>query len=230
MRKLIPCLFILLTQAVYAQNRNEFWSKLNITKKVSDKWALGADFQYRTQSNYHLHQANLFQYSLTYSARGWIYYKLPKSVTLIYSPIAYFKNITLTDSTGNWASTSELRMAAGITKSFSTAILNSRNRLLYETRFFKLSNIQHRYRLQNVLIIPIVEIKDTSRINTFLSNEIFFATQSGVTGFDQDRIVAAVQYKSKKLEVTAGFQFTIQGTGNERIYRNQVLAAISFDI
>jgi hypothetical protein len=148
---------------------------------------------------------------------------------LIYSPIAYFKNITITDVSGNLGSTSELRTAAGISKRFYTTRLNNRNRLLYEARFFINSGIQHRYRLQNVLTIPIVEMKDTSRINTFLSNEIFLATQSGATGFDQDRMVAAVQYKTKKLEITAGFQFTIQGTGKERVFRNQVLSVISYE-
>ena len=75
---------------VNGQTHKEFWSKVNITKQLNNRWDVGIDVQYRQQSNYKALDKDIFHYPLTRSIRSWVYYHSKNKWTIVASPLAYF--------------------------------------------------------------------------------------------------------------------------------------------
>ena len=75
-------LFIFLFIPIFstAQNRTEFWSKLNTTVALNKCWSAGIDIQYRRQADYKSGDKNLFHFPMASSIRAWIYYSLKKKL------------------------------------------------------------------------------------------------------------------------------------------------------
>ncbi|HEX7457344.1 MAG TPA: hypothetical protein VF301_02830, partial [Ginsengibacter sp.] len=92
MFKKITFIILFSNNLLFAQNQNEFWSRINITKKIDSHWVLGIDVQHRRQADYLKHEKNIFHYTLTNSIRIWAFYKLKQNWTIIASPVAYFNN------------------------------------------------------------------------------------------------------------------------------------------
>ena len=222
---LFTFIFFLFNFSSFCQNRNEFWSKLNMTKKMNEKWSIGLDLQYRSQANYRSNpHYNIFQYPLTNSIRTAIYYKLPKEWSLIASPFIYFEAKEI-DKQSNLQTTHEFRTALGATKNFQWQKIKNKNRFLYESRFFEWGNanqsFQHRYRLQNIFIFPFLNVKESPKWNIFAMNEFLVKTQNANTLLDQNRLILAVQYQFKMIEILSGYLHVFQ-QGSRDVFQRRI--------
>lgn len=108
MLKKITFIILLSNNLVFAQNQNEFWSRINVTKKISSHWVLGMDAQHRRQADYFRYDKNIFHYTLTNSIRFWAFYKLKNNWTIVASPVGYFHNVNLNKEAGTLIHSNEL--------------------------------------------------------------------------------------------------------------------------
>jgi hypothetical protein len=222
---------ILIGYTSQAQNQYEFWSKLNVTKEINRHWEAATDIQYRRQSNYLSGAKNIFQYNLTFSLRTWVYYKLPGKWTLVSSPIGYFKDETLKNERGDLGTTNELRSMLGFSKGYTAGKLLSSNRILYEFTFFNYTSpkmiLRHRYRLFNSLEYPIKRRDNNRAVDYYLSNEIFYKTQNGLTSFDQNHLFNGIKWKWRTSELIMGYQYAYQKSKSIRQNKNQFLVTLN---
>lgn len=223
-------IFLVSQQQMFGQVRNEFWTKLNMNKKINNKWIVGGDIQYRTQENYYIQDRQIFRHSLLQSIRTTIYYKaFPKyDIEILASPLVYFRSFYI-DKQGDIKDSREMRVAMGAmqTHTFWEKI-KFRNRLQYEMRFMKIDApeqfLQNRVRWQVQTLLPICQTsnKKSCGINYIIFNEIFFANETNNIFFEQNRIYNAIQFKYKWAEWNIGYQRNIQNLKGEITERNQV--------
>ncbi len=223
---------MLFNNLLFAQSQNEFWSKINVTTKINSHWTLGIDGQHRRQADYLKHDKNIFQHTLTNSIRLWAFYKLKQNWTIVASPIAYFNNKNINNTTGNFIHSNELRSMIGISKNFRFGNFFNINRLLYEVDFIKAeaTNIptRQRYRLLNNFILPIRNLKRGHSINYNFYNEIFLKTQARVSSFDQNHFYNGIQWQARRSDLNIGYQYTYQKGINGYIHKNQLLFSLNF--
>jgi hypothetical protein len=232
MFKKITFIILFSNNLLFAQNQNEFWSRINITKKIDSHWVLGIDVQHRRQADYLKHEKNIFHYTLTNSIRIWAFYKLKQNWTIIASPVAYFNNENINRASGNFIHSNELRSMIGASKSFCIGSVINYNRLLYEVDMMEFDSpditIRHRYRLFINFIFPIKKINQTHSLNYNFFNEIFLKTQNGISSFDQNHLYNGFQLKVKKYDVNIGYQYTYQKGINSYLHKNQMVLSLNF--
>ena len=212
---------------VNGQTHKEFWSKVNITKQLNNRWDVGIDVQYRQQSNYKALDKDIFHYPLTRSIRSWVYYHSKNKWTIVASPLAYFVSDDIKNDLGILKKTEEIRFMGGLMKGLLIKKIKINNRLLAEHRIIDVNNAQQysqwRYRLQNSLTIPLHNVNNTTGANYILSNEFFIKSQANVFSFDQERLLNVFQWKFKHIDVDIGYQWTIQKINKSNHHRNQWL-------
>ncbi|GAB4110293.1 MAG: hypothetical protein OHK0057_02010 [Thermoflexibacter sp.] len=220
----------------YAQVHHEFWSKVTVNKKVNQRWTVGGDVQYRSQANYHIPNTQRFENDLLQSIRTTLQYKIsPKyHVDILASPLIYFRSFDI-DKKGHTTPQNELRVALGTVQQQSFwKGTKLRNRLLYEMRFLKFDKpepiLQHRYRWQVQMTIPIFRIHSRYDINYVVFDEVFVARQESKTFFEQNRLYNALQLKYKYSEFNVGFQQSTQNIKEELINKNQLHLSLNFSI
>jgi hypothetical protein len=228
--------FLLYSSYAYAQVRQEFWSKVTVSKKVNQRWTVGGDVQYRSQANYYTSNIQRFQNDLLQSIRTTLQYKMsPKyRVDILVSPLIYFRSFDI-DKRGHTTPQNELRVALGaVHQQTFWKRTKLRNRLLYEMRFLKFDKpehiVQHRYRWQLQMTIPIFRIHSDYDINYVVFDEVFVAHQESKTFFEQNRLYNALQLRYKYSEFNIGFQQSIQNIKEELIKRNQLHLSLNFSI
>jgi hypothetical protein len=227
---------ILYSPSAYAQVRQEFWTKVAINKKINPLWTIMGDVQYRSQENYHIPNRQRFQNDLLQSIRFTLQYKLfPKyNIDILASPFIYFRSFEI-DKKGRVTPQNELRVALGaVQQQTFWKRTKLRNRLQYEMRFLKFDKaehtLQHRYRWQLQMTIPICQIHKNYNINYVVFNEIFVAYQENKTFFEQNRLYNALQLKYKYSEFNIGFQRSIQNVKDELTHKNQLHLSVNFSI
>ncbi len=236
MKWLYSLVFVILSGTVLGQNREESWSKINVVKAVNAKWSIGVDFQYRTQADFRRPGIpNVFQYPLTTSFRTWLYYRLPKNWTIVYSPFALFSTSELSPDSQDFIRTNEVRSFIGGTKSFSfKGDLQSKNRLAYEFRVIKKEGaatpVQHRYRLQNAFTVPLFKWSRQQKLSLYMMNEIFLRTQNHTTKLDQNRSYVSLSFRYNQAEIVSGYQFVFQHGSKDDFYRNIWLTTLNITI
>ncbi len=227
---------MLYSPSACAQVRQEFWTKVAVNKKINPRWTIGGDVQYRSQENYHIPNRKRFENDLLQSIRFTLQYKLfPKyNIDILASPLIYFRSFEI-DKKGHVTPQNELRVALGAVQQqtfWKRAKL--RNRLQYEMRFLKFDKaehtLQHRYRWQVQMTIPICQIHKDYDINYVVFDEIFVAYQENKTFFEQNRLYNALQLKYKYLEFNIGFQRSVQNVKDELTHRNQLHLSVNFSI
>lgn len=230
-------LYILLFSSllpVFSQDRGEVWTKLSISKVVHSKWSMGVDLQYRGQANYYIpNNHNIFETNLATSIRLWAYYKLAKDWKVTAAPIAYFYNTEIMTDFVEVSHYQEMRTMWGISKNWQISRLKNKNRLMYEARFINWNTsksiTQHRYRIQNVGMVPIQKIHADGKLYLYLMNEYMLKTQQGKTNFDQNRSFLALQLQYKNIELTSGYQF-IRQKGNKSDFNKHIwLTSLNFE-
>lgn len=233
---LILIIVCLILQPVMGQTRQEFWSRIAITAKISDKWLLGGDIQYRTQENYHLSNNERFENDLLQSIRITTFYKLSSlkhKTNVIFSPIVYFKSFDI-NKQGEIVDQREYRWVIGIMQQYKILKkVNLRNRLQYEMRFLRIDTpkmiLQHRPRWQLQASIPLMKT-NLLDINYLLFEEIFIAYQEKNFFLEQNRIYNALQLKHDFLEISLGLQKSGQQVRQEWVHRNQWHLSINLSL
>lgn len=227
-------LLLILPIGVHGQSHYEFWSKFKITKQLDKHWDIGADLQFRQQSNFKTGNKDIFQYPYTRSIRTWAYFHLQHNWTLVVSPLAYFVSDEIKDNLGGLKKIKEIRFMGGFAKGMDLKKIKLNNRLLAEHRVIDINQSaqfsQWRYRIQNAFTIPLHLYKNTTGINYILSNEFFVKSQSHKVSFDQERLLNAIQWKSHHFDVDLGYQWTIQKSNASTQHRNQWLVTTSIII
>jgi hypothetical protein len=211
----------------------DFWFKLHVNKKLDEHWTLGTDLQLRRQDRFIQQDENIFRLPSVYSVRFWVYRKIGKRWTIIYSPGAFFQNYQLRPS-GQLTEMHELRTMAGASHALELGRFTLRNRLLYEYRWIdfdqEVFRHQHRLRLQNALLYQLAKWEGKNRLDLLFFNEFFFATPDYRTfGFDQNRDFLGLKGQHSVLEWTLGYQYTRQRQGEANINRHSMLAGIQLN-
>ena len=223
---------LFLNSNLFSQDRNEFWSKISLTKKVNKQWSLGIDIQHRRQADFYKEDKNIFRFGLINSIRLWAYYKLKQNWSIVASPVAYFENENIVNASGEIINSKELRSMIGIGKNLFFQKLVSYNRLLYELDLINFNYpgmlTKHRYRMLNNFILPIKSFDVTRSLNYNFFNEVFLKTQTGITSMDQDHFYNGIQWKWKQSDLNIGYQYTYQKGTNSYINKNQILLSLNF--
>jgi hypothetical protein len=203
-------LIVLGHSSITAQNRNEFWSKLNTSFSVNKHLIAAADWQFRTQSAYRFNSKNLFDHSRMQSMRLWLIYKTKSNTDILLSPVAGFI-ISDYGLNNDWVNTNEIRHTAGIQKISKHQKISFKSRFLFELRHFKtpIKTINYRARLQMQVYLPLVKIK-TTEVGVLLSEEYFY--QLIDKRMDNNRIMSGIQIEFGRYELQTGIQWQRIGT------------------
>jgi len=218
----------------FSQTRKEFWLKLNFTHQFSTKWMAGLDLQHRRQANFNQADKNIFHYTLANYGRIWLYYQLPWNWSLVVSPIGYFNNEDILNAAGTLKQTNELRISPGIVKVFDLGTVKNKNRFLYDIRFAEFDQVTHftqsRFRLQNSFTIPLYSFKKQNQLSYIFSNEILIKKEKKLTGFDQNRVYNAVQWKLHRSDINLGYQWVVQKGTASTFHRHQLYLLLNIAI
>ena len=221
-------LIILLScfNTIRAQTGNEFWTRLQVNKKLNEQFTIAMDLQHR-RHNHPSKSGNPFEEPLLNSIRLWLYYKPSTPLQIIFSPLAYFEHF---DS----LSSKEIRTTAGGAMMGNWGKLEINNRLLYELSFFRQEEhdrfIRHRLRLQGNFNFPIFKISSKTALSYNLSNEIFFRIRESTPGFNHDRLYNGIKIKTGHLELNTGYQLSISLPGNQAVTKNQFIVNMGVNI
>ncbi len=233
-KPLLFFLFVLAYSVSSAQDRHEAWLRVNLIHWQTPKKAIGVEMHQRMQSNYKSGDKNMFGYPLISLVRPWLYWKLHKNWTLSYSPLSYHRFTTLTNITGETDHYTELRSTLGIQQNIKLAALTNRNRAWYELRFIDVGGTAYQFatriRIQNALIVPLWKFSPHQQLGYQVSNEFFWALQSGYVGFDHNRLYNALQWKINKQELNIGYQWSLHKNGSVLYDRRQLFINTSFEL
>ena len=235
MRKIIllPFLLLLLAEGL-AQDRHEAWLRVNIIHWYKPSKAVGFEFHQRMQANYKTDDKNIFHYPSLTLIRPWLYWKLNKNWTLSYSPLSYHGYTTLKNTAGETDTYSELRTTLGLQRNYLLGKLINRNRAWYEFRFIDIGGDSYRFatrlRIQNALIAPLWKPSAHQQLGYQLSNEFFWAVQSGYVGFDHNRLYNALQWRAGKQEINLGYQWSLHKNVTDLYNRGQLFINTSFEL
>lgn len=72
LKNILFLILLFLNSNLFSQNRNEFWSKVSLTKKINKHLAIGMNIQHRRQANFYKEDKNIFSFRLNkqYSGMG----------------------------------------------------------------------------------------------------------------------------------------------------------------
>lgn len=223
--RLVIFSLLLASLSTSAQVHNEFWTRLNITHSVGGHWSIGLDMQHRRQANYLTGEKNLFHYPMSSSVRVWVYYQLKKQWQLITSPIGFFENDNILNSTAAIKKNDELRTIVGVSKTIMIKRVKNKTRFIFENRFIDFYksdyHFQTRYRLQSNVTIPLHKKISPTGMNYVLFDELYIKTEKHTTDFDQNRVYNALQWKLKHTDIDLGYQWVLQQNPTTTLHRNQ---------
>jgi hypothetical protein len=193
-----------------AQNRSEFWSKLNTSFSINQHFTASADWQFRTQSAYHSNSRNLFDHNRMQSMRFWLIYKTKSNTDILLSPVAGFI-ISDYGLNNDWINTHEIRHAVGIQKTSKHQTITFKSRFLFEFRHFKvpINTFNYRARLQMQVNFPLFKIQSTA-VGVLILEEYFY--QLFEMRMDNNRIMTGIQIESGRFELQTGIQWQRTGT------------------
>ena len=218
----------------HSQDRNEFWLKINLGHRFSERLSVSLDVQHRRQANYRTKDENIFHYPLANNMRIWVNYRLPHNWMLVLSPIGYFNNEDILNSNGELRLTNEWRVSPGIIKSFNIGKIKNSNRLLLDARFAGINShdyfFQSRFRLQDSFTMPLFTLKKRSRFAWLLSNEVLLKKEKRSGGFDQNRLYNALQWENPHTGVDIGYQWVLQKGLNSSFRKDQLFIILNISI
>ena len=235
MKKLL--LFFFFVQGLstgYAQDRHEAWLRVNLIHWQKPNKAIGLEMHQRMQANYKTDDKNIFHYPAVTLVRPWLYWKLNKKWTLSYSPLSYHGYTNVISSAGETKKYTELRTTVGLQKNVTIGSALTRHRAWYELRFIDVSSDAYQFatrlRIQNAFIVPLWKLSGERQLGYQLSNEFFWALQSGYVGFDHNRLYNALQWRVGKQEINLGYQWSLHKGGTPLYSRRQVFLNTSFEL
>ncbi len=226
----------------FAQNpidRDEFWSRLQAMNRLSPKWTIGIDFQYRRQQDSH----HLMDIPLLLSYRTWLLYRLPLNFQLISNPVMYLEHYRINNGSDSdlnpLIKIHELRTVWGAQHEVGLKKVELRNRLLAEFRWMnfdkKESSFRFRWRYQFLFTVLLTRISNHSSMHLQVFDEVFFQPETITnfnTGytihriFDQNRVAMSLLTRVYAVELQLGFQYTYQLSGFGIFNKYQLLTGL----
>lgn len=193
-----------------AQNRLEFWTKLNSSFTISPRLSIAVDMQFRTQADYHNNSNNCFDHYKMQSVRPWLIYKTKSTAELLLSPVAFFRTSDYLTNSNEWGHTDEIRATVGIQKSVNNKKFALKWRLMLESRnfIFPVSTHHYRARVQVQMKIPLIK-KAKTEVGVLLTEEYFYKLFEKM---DNNRIFTGLSIAKKNYEIQTGVQW--QQLGN----------------
>ncbi len=227
MKKATTLVFIaFLANNLFAQTHFEEWNKVSLLKKISNKFSTILDINFRQQSNYKVGDNNCFHLPLMRSERLWLFYNLKNNYSIVGS-LFYANTNDISITKNDLLSSKEMQLNIGLFNKSTIKKIVFRSRVFFEKRQINpinSSNInQFRYRLMELVTIPIKTFSNHQSINCILFNEAFFKTQQSLTGFDQNRFCTSLQWHFPKVEYNIGFQKTYQNQSDNLVEKNQII-------
>jgi hypothetical protein len=177
-----------------AQEHSNSWFRTTLSFPVANKIRTDLELQHRRQNDFESN--NLFDKSLMYTFRTWIYYTQKKDVIYAISPFAYFSNFKIIQNENdvNSKPTNEYRFTASIElQQQLTTKLYIVDRTAIEYRVFE-GIISNTTRLRNRVVF---RYDFNSKYNVAIGDEILVNT----TGtdpqhlFDHNRTFSNFSYK-----------------------------------
>jgi hypothetical protein len=243
----VTCIFILtLCLSAFSQSHykhNNFWGRVVLTDKITDKLKWEIFYQYRSQND-GKGSLNIFRYHQLTSYWVWLNYQLFKDLKVSLTPFCYFNTISLFPqpaSIGN-RGVKEYRWALRAEHTQKLKYFNYINRYSIEYRWRDLieagifiPNYRARYmtRFEKPLYMDFLKGKPFSLI---LYDEIFFefgrAVQSNVNIFNQNRIYAGFSYEFiKNIKLNLGYMYVTQvrQSGKDFDNSNTLWVILTFD-
>ena len=231
-------LFVVLLHALAptagAQERNEFWSKIQVSTHLGSKFSLSVDFQHRRQGDYIHHDKSLVQVPLMESARLWLGYQPSTHWGIVFSPAGFFDTRVLRSELPHYVHIKEWRSMAGASWKTQTGKISLNSRALYELSHMQFNTPEaywrHRYRWQYGISIPVTAWAEWGVVSLTASDEFFVRTAKSYTGFDQNRLAGGVKWERKSIEVMAAYQYNIQQSEPGALHKNQLLLMMHLHI
>ncbi len=217
---------VFVANGLFCQTHFEEWNKISLVKKVNNKFSAILDINFRQQSNYNANDDNCFNLPLMRSERLWLLYNLKNNYTIVGS-LFYANTNDVINAKADLSSSKETQINIGLLNKNAIAKTIFRSRILLEKRQINPSNAnnidQFRYRLMELVTIPIKTFSNHQSINAVLFNEVFLKTQQSLTGFDQNRFCTSLQWHFPKAEYNIGFQKTYQNQTDKLVEKNQIV-------
>jgi hypothetical protein len=221
-------------------DRGEFWSRVQVMSRLSPKWTIGIDFQYRRQQFNH----HLMDVPMLVSYRTWVNYHLPLNFQIISNPLMYLEHTRLYEDqnlTDNdlYYKVHELRTVYGVQHGLDLNKLEVRNRVLTEFRWMnfdkKESSFRFRWRYQFLINVLLTRLSHHSTMHVQVFDEVFFQPESitypntGISFqriFDQNRVSLSLLTRIRVAELQLGFQYTYQLAGLRIFHKYQLLTGL----
>ena len=177
-----------------AQEHANSWFRTTLSIPVTEKIKTDLELQHRRQNDFGSN--NLFDKSLMYAIRTWIYYKQKKDVVYAISPFAYFSNFKIIQKGSDAVAkpTNEYRFSASAELQHELA-----------TKFFIVDRTAVEYRVFEGSIENIIRLRNrlafrfdfNSKFNTAVGDELFINASGTDTQhiFDHNRIFTNFSYK-----------------------------------
>lgn len=212
----------------------QFWNEYAFTRDLTERWVAELDIGLNSSG---VPEHNTIFYGFTqFSARAWIHY-YPGDRWKLSFFYAYYYNVNVPELNQNQAP--EYRFALQATYNLlKHDRLNVNLRARFEDR-----NIQNeegifeaveRFRFQGRAVYPINRDKiDKNTLYAFLSDEIYFKTESEISGkefFDRNRVTLGLGYKASKdfqIEVSYANEY-LPRSGVDKLY-NALQVNVTFN-
>ncbi|MCX7744363.1 MAG: DUF2490 domain-containing protein [Flavobacteriales bacterium] len=220
-------------------DKDEFWSRIQVMSRLSKRWIIGIDYQYRRQQIDH----HFLDIPLLQSYRTWANFELPHNFQLISNPVMYLEHYRINEGS-DWEQNPvvklhELRTVWGVQHELELNKIELRNRLLGEFRWMnfdkKESSFLFRWRYQFLFAFLLTRLSTHSRMNIQLFDEIFFQPETVTIPntyitkhhvFEQNRVALSLLTTVYAVELQLGFQYTYQLSGFRIYNKYQLLTGL----
>ena len=226
----LMAIMVFFAPKIIAQEHTNSWFRTTLSIPVTAKIKTDIELQHRRQNDFESN--NLFDKSLMYTFRTWIYYIQNKDVVYAISPFAYFSNYKIIQQQGDAIAkpTNEYRFSASVESQHELANkFFVVDRTVLEYRVFE-GSIKNVIRLRNRLAF---RYDFTSKFNTTIGDEIFI-NASGADAqhiFDHDRLFTNFSFKPKpSLKFDAGYIYISRLPKNniDLVHENNIYLNVTY--
>lgn len=245
MRKILLLLF-LSTSGVSAQtvyHHNNFWGRVALSDRITDKWKWEVLLQGRTQNDPE-NNLNIFKHQQLTSYWLWLNYQINKDLRVSVTPFCYFNTRSLFPQPvelGN-RGVKEFRWAVQVEHTHRFKTINYSNRYSIEYRLRDLTThdvYEHNYRIRYRARLerPIKkEWLKGKALSLIAYDEVFFemgeAVKKSPAVFNQNRLYAGASYEVyKNVKFNLGYMYLIQERPSGTVFdhSNVLWAILTFD-
>jgi hypothetical protein len=228
------------SQSLVNYHHNNFWGRIVLSDKITDKIKWELYLQARTQNDPD-DKLNMFKHHQLTSYWLWLHYQASKDLRISVTPFCYFNTISLYPQPADLGNRGikELRWAVQLEQTQKLKYFNFANRYGLEYRYRDLvtedvfvTNYRIRYRARMEKPIK----KEGRALSLIVYDEIFLefgkAVRSSPAIFNQNRLYAGFNYEiMKNVKFNLGYMYLVQErpTGKALDKANVLWGILTFD-